>query len=342
MNWFAFRQLRKQFLIFGILLAAFAVLLIPTGINYWHTYQHTLASCAQNPANPTCSDLPDNLFTSSADGFIRIAAVLGTFGLPILVGMFLGSPLIAREYEEGTDQLAWTQSVSRRRWLTTKLFWALGFALIYGILLSILVTWWARTLNSLEHYRFVQGHFETQGLMPAIYTIFFTGVGFMTGAWFRKTMVGFALTFGVFVLCMTLFANWIRPHYMRPITVTAKMGPGTLDDKIPTGAWILRRDIVDQNGVVVRDIFPAAPAQCQKIIQQQQVRTGNGIVRVKPAPGSGDPIDVCLNAAGFHQIASYQPSYRYWDFQRIEAGIYLGLTALVTGATYWLVLRRDA
>jgi len=69
--------------------------------------------------------------------------------------------------------------------------------------------------------------------------------------------------------------------------------------------------------------------------------TGNGI-RVKVVPGNGDPIDACLNKAGFSQIAKYQPSYRYWDFQRIEAGLYLSLSVILIGATYWLILRRDA
>ena len=56
----------------------------------------------------------------------------------------------------------------------------------------------------------------------------------------------------------------------------------------------------------------------------------------------GASIDTCLDNAGYHQVAMCQPSYRCWDFQRIEAGIYLGITAIAVAATYWLVLRRDA
>ena len=40
---------------------------------------------------------------------------------PALIGMFWGAPLIARELETGTFRLAWTQSVSRIRWLLVKL-----------------------------------------------------------------------------------------------------------------------------------------------------------------------------------------------------------------------------
>ena len=35
--------------------------------------------------------------------------------------MFWGAPLLAREFETGTFRLAWTQSVTRTRWLAVKL-----------------------------------------------------------------------------------------------------------------------------------------------------------------------------------------------------------------------------
>jgi len=341
MNWAIWRQHRNQFISFAVLLAAFAALLIPTGIHFWNVYQHALTTCAHNPRVLNCDDLSSSLFLSQTDGFIKIAAVLGTFGLPALVGLFIGSPLIAREYEEGTNKLAWTQSVSRRKWLTVKLLWALGFALLYGVLLAILVTWWSRALNAIALNRFVQGHFETQGLMPVAYSVFFTAVGFMTGAWFRKTLVAFAITFGVFVLCMASFAQLIRPHYATPVTVSAPMGPGAISGKIPIGAWVLSRDIENKSGKVFNSFdINNMPSQCRELTLNIQVAPNSHIAKVK---ASGvDPLDDCLNQAGYRQIAKYQPAYRYWDFQRIETGIYLGLTALAVGATYWFVLKRDA
>ncbi len=322
------------------MLLAFTALLIPTGIHMWNTYQQALINCALHPALYSCDNLSNTLFTSNADGFIRIAEVLGTFGLPILVGLFIGSHLFGKEYEEGTNKLVWTQTVSRRKWLTTKIIWALGFALLYGTTLAILVTWWSNTINTVALNRFVQGHFETQALMPAAYSIFFTSVGFMMGAWFKKTMVALAITFGVFVICMASFANWIRPHYMTPVSISAPMGPNIFEDKIPAEAWVLSRNIVDKNGKVINDIFPSAPQQCQKLAQNIKVPNGSRAAMVKLA--GGDPVDDCLNQFGYHQIAKYQPSYRYWDFQRIEAGIYLGMSAVAVAVTYWLVLKRDA
>ena len=39
----------------------------------------------------------------------------------MVVGVFWGAPMIARELEAGTSRLVWTQSVTRTRWLATKL-----------------------------------------------------------------------------------------------------------------------------------------------------------------------------------------------------------------------------
>jgi hypothetical protein len=46
--------------------------------------------------------------------------------------MFWGAPLVASEFEAGTHDLAWTQSVTRRRWMRSNLAWALLLALLWA------------------------------------------------------------------------------------------------------------------------------------------------------------------------------------------------------------------
>ena len=36
--------------------------------------------------------------------------------VPVIIGVFLGAPLLAREYTAGTVRFAWTQSIGRTRW----------------------------------------------------------------------------------------------------------------------------------------------------------------------------------------------------------------------------------
>jgi len=59
---------------------------------------------------------------------------LASFG----VALFAGGPLIARELESGTAQLAWTQSVSPARWLAAKLAVPAAFIVLGTGLLTVL------------------------------------------------------------------------------------------------------------------------------------------------------------------------------------------------------------
>ncbi|MDQ0909529.1 hypothetical protein QFZ22_005514 [Streptomyces canus] len=54
------------------------------------------------------------------------------------IALFAGGPLIARELESGTAQLAWTQSVSPARWLATALAVPAAFIVLGTTLLTVL------------------------------------------------------------------------------------------------------------------------------------------------------------------------------------------------------------
>ena len=63
--------------------------------------------------------------------------------LPLLLGAFLGGPLVAREITQGTATFAWTQGVTRRRWVTGQLL-RVGTPLALGALaVGLIATWWA-------------------------------------------------------------------------------------------------------------------------------------------------------------------------------------------------------
>lgn len=50
----------------------------------------------------------------------------------------------------------------------------------------------------------------------------------------------------------------------------------------------------------------------------------------------------CLSSYGFRQTITYQPGYRYWPFQGIEAGIYLAMAAALLAVTFYIIRHRDA
>lgn len=77
-----------------------------------------------------------------------------TLAAPLLIGMFWGAPLVAREIDQSTHKLIWTQTVTRRQWLTAKVTWAVMVAVLWGAALAALVTWWSGPENAIDYSRF--------------------------------------------------------------------------------------------------------------------------------------------------------------------------------------------
>src|SRR5208282_5958225 len=136
MTWVIWRQYRVSAAIAGAILAAFAVLLLITGLQDAARWHAALASCAKDG---TCGNLAQTV--SLGSGLLTALTTL-TLAVPLLFGMFWGSPAVARERETGTVQFAWTQSVTRRRWLSVKTGWLLLAGAVFGGAVAGLVTWW--------------------------------------------------------------------------------------------------------------------------------------------------------------------------------------------------------
>jgi hypothetical protein len=59
--------------------------------------------------------------------------------LYLLLALLVGTPLVAREYDAGTYQLAWTQSVTRSQWLTARLAVNLGIGVLAAGVLHLFI-----------------------------------------------------------------------------------------------------------------------------------------------------------------------------------------------------------
>jgi len=120
MNYLTWRLHRNQVIFAATALVALAVLLLVTGTQMAHDYSSALSTCA---TSRSCSDLSDELF--QGDGLVLDFVTAVSIGGPLLLGMFWGAPLIAKEIDEGTHRLVWAQSITRRRWMATKVGWVL-------------------------------------------------------------------------------------------------------------------------------------------------------------------------------------------------------------------------
>ena len=332
MSWLVWRQYRTSAAISAAFLAAFAALMVITGLHIAAEFHAAVGPCL---AARDCRWPADNLVLDSGPlGFF----VEFTLAVPALLGMFLGAPLVARETETGTGQFAWTQSVTRRRWLAVKVGWLLLAALVWGGAVGALVTWWSGPKNAAYLNAFSPGTFDVQGIMPAAYSLFAMALGITAGTLIRRVLPALGVTLGGYFGVRLIFMGWIRQDYMSPVTTTYSIGANPL----PSGAfWQLAQGWRGPGGPIsvpnsdnipmVANGFPVTdmPAAC--------LTHGpyGGTLPVRNAVS-------CLTQHGYTQYLTYQPADRYWPFQFIEAGIFLALAAALIAVTFAVINRRDA
>jgi hypothetical protein len=326
MTWLVWRQHRVQFYLGAALLAAFAVLIVITGVqlaDQWHAIR---AACA---AGHGCQGTSGLFLGSHAVGFL----IISTLGAPALVGLFAGAPLIAAEAEAGTTQFAWMQSVTRKRWLTVKIGWMLLAAAVWGGVISALVTWWEGPNNALQLNAFDPGRFDIMGIVPVAYSLFAMALGIAAGALLRRVLPAIAVTLAGFIAVRTVVALWLRHYYLSPVTVFYKVTSGFTP---PGSYWSLGSGVVGPNG--------------QQLAQPNNTNYINGVPAsylpascTQTSRGNFTPPASCTHAlAHFRAFLTYQPADRYWTFQGIEAGIFLVLAAALIAVTAVVLLRRDA
>ena len=315
MNALVWRLHRNQAYIAGAALAALGALLLITGITMTHDYHAFLASCAAERSCGHAGQLfaGDRAVTSLVDA---------TMAAPLLLGMFWGAPLLAREFEDGTHNLAWTQGVIRIRWLNHTVLWPMLAAAGWGAAMAALVSWWRGPENAVAApVRLATFTFDIQGIAPVAYAVFAVALGIAAGALFRRVLPAMAATFTVFTGLRFLIAEYVRPHYLTPVS---RSYPPFSDNAAPHGSLVLSNATLGPDG--------------------KDYTAGLGIQQV-PAACRGKAagqLNSCLASQGFHTQILYQPASRFWTFQGIEAGLFIVLAATLVAVAYRMVLARDA
>jgi ABC-type transport system involved in multi-copper enzyme maturation permease subunit len=256
MTRFAWLQSRTQTVIVGGLLAALAIAIALTGVHLSRLYHHLVAPCI---ASNSCG-LSMDAFVNHYK-FLQGALMFLLRIAPAIVGVFWGGPLIARELETGTYRLAWTQTVSRRRWVLTKLALVGGSAVLAAGVLTLAITWWFRALDSVNGGMW--GVFDARDVVPIGYTFFAFTLGALAGAIIRRTLPAMAASLGAFVFARLAIQLWVRPHLLSPRHLIASLanaqfgflvnngGPVDLVAKAggPNGSWVLNSQLVDHSGL---------------------------------------------------------------------------------------------
>ena len=339
MIWLTWRQFRMSALpVFGVLVAVVAALAI-TGPGLYRDYADLLAQCEHG----CIGDVYDHFFFPRLGAYVGLNLLVTL--LPVVVGVFWGAPLVSREFETGTQDLVWQQSVTRRRWLATKLG-LVGLAAVAAAgLIAFPVTWWSRPLDATaiaSINRVSPGVFDARGIVVLGHTAFAFAVGVAAGLLLRRTVLAMAVTVAIVLAAQIIMPAMVRPHLADPVrlesVITARningvdaSGPGgtvsgLLVDVGPTDAWILTKETVDAAGRTV-DTLPAWVAECAtpnepagEVTQQRCLER--------------------LTAAGYRQAVTYHPADRFWLFQAYETAIFGFLSLLLVGFCFLRIRPR--
>jgi hypothetical protein len=322
MIWLTWRQHRLQAATAAGVLGVLAIFLIVTERQMTSYLQSTgLSACLRQHGN--CAPLAQ-LFENRYGSLLNAIAYLNF--LPLLVGMFWGAPLLAREYEQGTEILAWSQTVSRRRWLTIKLTGFIAAAVLAATAFTLLFGWWFGPFAQLAGHggqsRIQPNVFDVQGIVPIGYTLFAFALGTTAGAFIRRTLPAMAVTVAAFLIAR-LSIQALRGHVLTPLRSVQPLVSPTGDVSLGTPVvapqnWVLQTNIIDHAGRVVAD---------QTVLQTCGVADPAAVAR-------------CVTAHGFHQVDIYQPLSRFWAFQGLEFAIFTVLAIVLLVAVACAVTRQ--
>ncbi|MFD1826390.1 MULTISPECIES: ABC transporter permease subunit [Mumia] len=343
MIWLTWRQMRPQAVPTALGVALLLAALAATG--------PSLGDAAES------SSFLDGVTSDGLKVTLYYAGIAAAYALPAVVGAFWGAPMVARELETRTHRLAWSQSVTRTRWLATKLgLTALVTAAVAGVL-AWGVTWWAGPIDRavtagdrtdvFAVARIEPALFGARGSVPIGYALLALAIGVLAGLVIRRTVPAMAVTLVLIVAAQVLVPAVLRAHLAEPETTATSItdenlvgllvggaeGPGdeiTSVEEIQvstegTGEWELSNVTVDADGTTLATL-PKWVVDC-----------GGPPPGESAKAGAREACFERLTADGYQQQVTSYPSSAFWTLQWRETALLLVLALGLGGLCFWRV-----
>jgi hypothetical protein len=244
--------------------------------------------------------------------------IAAAFGL--VVAVFWAAPLVAREIEQRTHLLAWSQDVRPRRWLLAQAGWLTLAAAVFATVLGMFVAGQADGLfrpRPDSYPEFTLLRFEAFLPLQIAYVLFGFALGLAVSVLVRRIVPAMGVTAVVF-LGVRFGLSQYRPYYLAPVHAVAAV-PGFPDP------------YVGNNGLMVAEGMTNAAGQ----------PVGNFNLACLNTVHSYAEYGACLRSGGIvGSFLDYQPDYRLTALRYIEVGIFLVLAAVLFGVV-WLRMRRS-
>jgi phosphotransferase system glucose/maltose/N-acetylglucosamine-specific IIC component len=309
MTWVSWRLQRTETLIALGILALLAALLVPTGIQMANAYHHDgLAACLTIDPGPVCGQKLGDF----QQRFQALTTLANWFTLiPGLIGVLLAAPFIL-DLESGTYRLAWTQSITRGRWLLGKLGLPVIAALIASGALILLFTWW-RTPDVHLDGRLDTGNYDTTGTVIIGYTLFALALAVAVGAIWRRAAAALTIAFVGYFTVRILVDYTLRDHLVAPLRATYE---GAQQPSFLYNAHVLSA---------------AGFLNGKQVMSSSGSGFLGGHVEIQ-APRMSDVV--------MHVV--YQPESHFWSMQLTETGLFVGVAAALIAFAAWWTRQRTS
>jgi hypothetical protein len=341
MIWLVWRQHRLQALFAVAGLAVLAAFLVPTGLQMRHAFDRVgLDDCLPKatrvqvlqaaPGDPgqgsglvgACNERADQ-FTARF-GYLNNAGVLLWF-LPLLAGLFWGAPLVARELEQGTHRLVWTQGVSRTRWALAKFGLVGGGVVLVAAGFALLVTWWRLPLDQAAGRQYLAPGpiYDLIGPVPIGYALFAVALGVLAGVLTRRTQAAMAVALVGFLATRIVVEFMVRPNLLTPARRIFPVAGATMPNELVRD-WIVSAGVYSATGQ----------------------RLSGGTLGSYSSQYCGPQLSGKCEAgqsAGTYNQELFFSSHRIWLLQGIETALFIALAVLLLlAAVQWIRRRRLA
>lgn len=261
--------------------------------------------------------------------------------MPVLIGVFVGAPLLARELESGTFRFTWTQAVGRRRQVLVTLALLALIIAVGSCLLGLLMDSYAHPFEVIgQENHWISRLFEDSPAVLAAWSVFALTVGICAGAVVGRTvaaMAASATVLGAAAVFSYQLVHWLLSFaptvisHGAPTSNVGVLNSPPLPGFGRSNTWLVRAWLTGPRGAELTE---------QQSLDLMNRTTTAGAFPSGTSAGRGP--EKWLSAHHYVFSLAYQPAGHYWIFQGVELVALLVLAATFTVATTWIVNRRSA
>ena len=334
LTWVTWRQQRAGLAGFAVVSVVFAAVMLAAG-GLGHAQYTTLVRdhCPGPHPLHRCASL-GNPFPWLGNTYYPAGVTLAAWIVPVLAGMFLGAPLLAREYERGTARFAWTQGTSRTRWALASLLTLAVPVVAAAAGLGALAEWSLQPFEALAAASRWKDPFEATPLTLAAWALFALLLGVVAGAALRRVVPAMAVAGGASAAVILVNAWNLHDLLLTVGAIVARTrlvpyqsySPRSTNDlpfffnssaaRVPAGGWVVDGWFRDRSGHRLSGIA---------LGQVYRAKSPEAWVASHDASA----------------WIRYQPGGHYWALQGLESGALLVLSLVLAASTLFLVRRSS-